>query len=58
MLNIMRIGVGFKPKLQFTFCYTAVSVKLGFMAVSFSLAPSQRLVTKSRLCYNTNTLLQ
>jgi hypothetical protein len=50
MFNGVQIGVGFLPKLYLTFCCTTINVKLGFMVVSLSIVPSQRLVAKSFCC--------
>jgi hypothetical protein len=58
MFSNVWIGVTFQLKPQFTFCYTAISVKLGFMEVTFSTAPSRGLVAKSRLRWSTHPLLQ
>ncbi len=56
MFSGMQIRVGFQSKLQLTFCCTIVTVKPWFMAMSLSVAPSQKLIAKNRLCYNTHTL--
>jgi len=57
MFSNMRIKINFQPELQLMFRYMAVSVKPGFMAMSFSITLSQKLVAKSRLCYNIHALL-
>jgi hypothetical protein len=49
MFSGMQIGVGFQPEPQLTFRYTTAIVKPGFMAMSFSATPSQKLAAKSRL---------
>jgi hypothetical protein len=58
MFSSMRIGISFQPEPQVMFCCTTLGIKLGFMAMSFSATPSRRLIAKSRLYYNTHTLLQ
>jgi hypothetical protein len=57
MFNGMQIRVGFLPEPQLMFRYTTVNIKPGFKAMFFSLEPSQGLVAKIRLCYNTHALL-
>ncbi len=58
MFGGVQIGVGFQPELQLTFHCIAVSIKPWFMVVSIFATPSRRLVTKSRFCCSTHTLLQ
>ncbi len=57
MFNGVQIRVGFQLEPQFMFRCTVVHVKLGFMAMFFSIAPSRMLVAKNRLYYSTHALL-
>ncbi len=58
MFNGMWIRVGFQPEPQFMFCCTVVSIKLGFMAVSFcatlswGLLPKVDSIVAPTHCYN------
>ncbi len=57
MFSGVQIKVGFQLEPQFMFRCTVVRVKLVFMAMFFSIAPSRRLVAKNRLYYSTHALL-
>ncbi len=57
MFSGMWIRVGFQPEPQLTFCYMAVSVKPGSMAMFHSVASSWKLIAKTRLHYSTHALL-
>jgi hypothetical protein len=46
MFSSVQIKVGFQPEPQFTFRYTTISVKLGFMAVFSLQLPLKGLLPK------------
>jgi hypothetical protein len=58
MFSDVRIGVGFQLERHLTFRSMVVKVKPWFMIMSFFAILFQRLVVKSRFCYNTHALLQ